>query len=149
MQEHAKILLLPHGKGLEIPRYASKGSSGLDLRAAIEASMTLKPGMFELVPTGICIELPEGLEAQIRPRSGLAAKFGITVLNSPGTVDQDYRGEIKACLINLSKNEFTINRGDRIAQMVIAKVEQILLVETGEIGETERASGGFGSTGTK
>ncbi|ACT69878.1 deoxyuridine 5triphosphate nucleotidohydrolase [Neorickettsia risticii str. Illinois] len=149
MQEHAKILLLPHGKGLEIPRYASKGSSGLDLRAAIEASMTLKPGMFELVPTGICIELPEGLEAQIRPRSGLAAKFGITVLNSPGTVDQDYRGEIKVCLINLSKNEFTINRGDRIAQMVIAKVEQILLVETGEIGETERASGGFGSTGTK
>ncbi|ABD46095.1 dUTP diphosphatase [Neorickettsia sennetsu] len=149
MQEHAKILLLPHGKDLEIPRYASKGSSGLDLRAAIEGSMTLKPGMFELVPTGICIELPEGLEAQIRPRSGLAAKFGITVLNSPGTVDQDYRGEIKVCLVNLSKNEFTINRGDRIAQMVIAKVEQILLVEAEEIGETERASGSFGSTGTE
>ncbi|KYH12858.1 dUTP diphosphatase [Neorickettsia sp. 179522] len=149
MQKYAKILLLPHGKNLELPKYASKGSSGLDLRAAIEESMVLKPGMFELVPTGICIELPEGLEAQIRPRSGLAAKFGITVLNSPGTVDQDYRGEIKVCLVNLSKNEFTINRGDRIAQMVIAKVEQILLIEAGEIGETERASGGFGSTGTE
>ncbi|QHD65529.1 dUTP diphosphatase [Neorickettsia findlayensis] len=149
MQKYAKILLLPHGKDLELPKYASKGSSGLDLRAAIEKSMVLKPGMFELVPTGICIELPEGLEAQIRPRSGLAAKFGVTVLNSPGTVDQDYRGEIKVCLVNLSKNEFTINRGDRVAQMVIAKVQQILLIEAGEIGETERASGGFGSTGTQ
>lgn len=149
MLNSIKITFLPHGKNLKAPQYASEGSSGLDLRAAIENSATLEPGKFGLIPTGICIELPEGFEAQIRPRSGLAAKFGITVLNSPGTIDQDYRGEIKICLINLSDSTFTITRGDRIAQMVIARVEKISLEEVDKIGETERASGGFGSTGTE
>ncbi|AHX11831.1 dUTP diphosphatase family protein [Neorickettsia helminthoeca str. Oregon] len=149
MSEIVKVVLLPHGKELEIPKYASEGSSGMDLRAAVPATVTLKEGEFKLIPTGICIELPENMEAQIRPRSGLAAKFGITVLNSPGTIDQDYRGEIKVCLINLSKEPFTIVRGDRIAQMVMARISRVALKETKEVEETKRSSGGFGSTGTK
>jgi dUTP pyrophosphatase len=130
-----------------LPHYATPGSSGMDIRAFIQESVTLQPLQRELVPTGLFIELPLGYEAQVRPRSGLAIKQGITCLNTPGTIDADYRGEIKVILINLSNEPQAIHNGDRIAQLVIQKVEQAewLLVET--INETERGAGGFGSTG--
>lgn len=143
------ILLLPHGEDLEIPKYATEHSAGLDLRAAIDDQLILEPGEFKLIPTGIAIELPERYEAQIRPRSGLAAKFGITVLNSPGTIDSDYRGEIKVCLINYSKSAFVIKRGDRIAQMVMAQFIRCDLNQVSKLTETIRSDGGFGSTGSQ
>jgi dUTP pyrophosphatase len=130
-----------------LPAYATAGSSGMDLRAFLEAPLTIQPMERVLVPTGIFIELPDGYEAQIRPRSGLAIKQGITCLNTPGTVDADYRGEIKIILINLSKEEQVINPGDRIAQMVIAKTEKAAWQEVTEIATTERNAGGFGHTG--
>jgi dUTP pyrophosphatase len=140
---------LPHGEGLARPAYQSAHAAGLDLVAAVpdDAPLTLGPGKYALVPTGLTIALPPGYEAQVRPRSGLAAKHGITVLNSPGTVDADYRGEICVLLINHGDAPFPIRRGERIAQMVIAAVTQAELVAVAELSATERGSGGFGSTG--
>jgi dUTP pyrophosphatase len=133
----------------ELPQYATELSAGLDLRANIDAPIELKPLERTLVSTGLFIELHKGYEAQIRPRSGLAFKNGITVLNSPGTIDADYRGEIKVLLVNLSNTAFMINDGERVAQMVIAKHEQIAWEPTSSLDETERGAGGFGHTGTK
>lgn len=130
-----------------LPTYATSGSSGLDLRANIDTPLVLEPMQRILVPTGLFIELPEGHEAQVRPRSGLAINQGITCLNTPGTIDADYRGEIKVILINLSTERQTIKAGDRIAQMVIQQVAQVILYEVKEISETERGEGGFGHTG--
>jgi dUTP pyrophosphatase len=130
-----------------LPSYATEQSAGLDLYAFIENQITLKPLERRLIATGLSMELPKGYEAQIRPRSGLAYKHGITVLNSPGTIDADYRGEIKVLLINLSNDDFLINNGDRIAQMVIAKHESVSLIDVQNINTTDRADGGFGSTG--
>ncbi|MGC6475918.1 MAG: dUTP diphosphatase [Parvibaculales bacterium] len=144
------IMQLAHAKGLKLPFYASAEAAGMDLLAAIEdgAPLELAAGEKLMVPTGLAIALPFGYEAQIRPRSGLAAKHGITVLNSPGTVDSDYRGEVKVILINHGKESFIIERGERIAQMVIAPVTQGVWQEVEELPETERGAGGFGSTGT-
>ncbi|ASW05322.1 MULTISPECIES: dUTP diphosphatase [unclassified Rhizobium] len=143
------LIRLPHGEGLELPAYETKGAAGMDLRAAIDdgATLTIAPWTRVLVPTGFVFEVPEGFEAQIRPRSGLAFKHGITCLNSPGTVDSDYRGEVKVLLANLSEEPFEITRGMRIAQMVIAPVMQVRIAEIAEISETTRGAGGFGSTG--
>ena len=131
------------------PAYATSQSAGLDLRANLTESITLKPLARTLVKTGLFIELPEGYEAQVRPRSGLAYKKGITVLNSPGTIDADYRGEIGVILVNLSEEEFVIENGERVAQLVIAKHEQAQWVEVENLDETDRGAGGFGSTGVK
>jgi dUTP pyrophosphatase len=135
--------------GYDVPFYATELSAGMDLKAAIEEPVELDSLCRAMVPTGLYIALPEGYEAQIRPRSGLAAKHGVTVCNSPGTVDADYRGEIKVILVNLSKEKFVINPGERIAQMVIAKYEKIEWDEVEVLDETERGAGGFGSTGVK
>lgn len=132
-----------------LPEYATALSAGLDLKANITEPVTLKPLERVLVPTGLFIALPEGTEAQVRPRSGLAAKHGITVLNSPGTIDADYRGEIKVILVNLSSEPFVINPGERIAQMVVARFERAQWVAVQELDSTERGEGGFGSTGRK
>ncbi len=133
----------------ELPQYATVHSAGLDLRANLEAPLTLKPLERSLVPTGLFIELPEGFEAQIRPRSGLAAKHGISLVNTPGTIDPDYRGEIKVILVNLSDVPFTLEPGERIAQMVIARFEHISWNEVEMLSETARGEGGFGHTGVK
>ena len=132
-----------------LPSYETSASAGLDIRAFIEEKLTLSPGERKLIKTGLFLEIPEGYEAQVRPRSGLALKNGITVLNSPGTIDADYRGEIGVILINHSSENFEINSGDRIAQLVFAKVEQAVWYETESLNETERGQGGFGSTGKK
>lgn len=137
--------LFPHGQGLDLPAYATPGSVGLDLRAAVEDVLVIKPGDRVLVPTGIAIALPASYEAQVRPRSGLAVKHGITVLNAPGTIDWDYRGEIKVLLINHGHEEFAVRRGAAIAQLVIAKVTLATLAE-GPLDGTSRGAGGFGST---
>ncbi|WP_398478388.1 dUTP diphosphatase [Tardiphaga sp.] len=144
-----EVQQLPHGAGLPLPAYQTAHAAGMDLLAAVpdSAPVVLEPGKVAMVPTALSIALPPGYEAQVRPRSGLAAKHGITVLNSPGTIDADYRGEIAVILINHGSAAFTIKRGERIAQMVIAKVEQAELVTVTALGETERGSGGFGSTG--
>ena len=149
--KNLQVKILENGYGLPIPKYESEGAAGLDLLAAIEEnkSIIILPGRAEMVPTGIAIALPSGFEAQIRPRSGLAAKNGITILNSPGTIDSDYRGEISAMLINHSKVNFKIERGMRIAQMVIAPVVQFNLIKTEILDETKRGVGGFGSTGIR
>ncbi len=141
------IKKLPHATDLPLPHYATPGSAGLDLLAAVDAEMVIEPGKRATVPTGIAIELPLGVEAQVRPRSGLALNQGITCLNAPGTIDSDYRGEIKAILINHSDQPFRISRGMKIAQMVIARHEQAELVEVDALSESERGAGGFGSTG--
>ena len=133
----------------DLPTYATKASAGADLKAVLEAAVTLQPLERKIVPTGLKIALPEGYEAQVRPRSGLAAKFGITVLNAPGTIDADYRGEIGVILVNLSNEDFTIQNGERIAQLVIAKHERAEWELTETLTDTERGEGGFGSTGTK
>ncbi len=142
------IVILPHGKGLALPAYATEHSAGLDLCAAVTQDILLPPGERILVPAGIAIALPEGYEAQIRPRSGLALKHGITLLNSPGTIDADYRGEIQVLLVNLGKEVFHIQRGLRIAQMVIARYARISWNAVETLPETARGEGGFGSTGT-
>lgn len=146
-----KVSRLPHGKDLPIPAYQSEGAAGLDLRAAIPATeeRVLAPGAYGVVPTGLTLELPYGTEAQVRPRSGLAAKFGVTVLNSPGTIDADYRGEVGVILINHGKEPFVIRRGDRIAQMVIGTVAKVRFTESKKLTATKRGRGGFGSTGVK
>ena len=143
------IRQLPHAEGLALPAYQSAHAAGLDLLAAVPeaAPMMLAPGQYALVPTGLTIALPPGYEAQVRPRSGLAAKHGVTVLNSPGTIDADYRGEIGVLLINHGAAPFPIRRGERIAQMVIASVVQAELVPVVSLSATDRGSGGFGSTG--
>lgn len=132
-----------------LPSYETSASAGLDIRAFIEEKLTLSPGERKLIKTGLFLEIPEGYEAQVRPRSGLALKNGITVLNSLGTIDADYRGEIGVILINHSSENFEINSGDRIAQLIFAKVEQAVWFETESLNETERGQGGFGSTGKK
>jgi dUTP pyrophosphatase len=144
-----EVRQLPHGQGLALPAYQSALAAGLDLLAAVpeDAPVVLAPGKYALVPTGLSIALPPGYEAQVRPRSGLAVKHGVTVLNAPGTVDADYRGEIGVPLINHSDVPFTIRRGERIAQMVIASVVQAELIQVTTLSPTERGSGGFGSTG--
>jgi dUTP pyrophosphatase len=138
---------LPHGADLRLPAYATAQSAGLDLMAAVANDVTLQPGARQLIPTGLAIALPAGFEAQVRPRSGLALKHGITVLNSPGTIDADYRGEVQVLLINHGQAPFVIKRGDRIAQMVVAPVTQIVWNVVQELDQTERGSGGYGSTG--
>jgi dUTP pyrophosphatase len=132
-----------------LPEYATPLAAGLDLRANLDAPVVLKSLERAMIPTGLFIELPAGFEAQVRPRSGLAAKHGITVLNSPGTIDADYRGEIKVIAVNLSANDFTIENGERVAQLVVAKHEQVKWEEASELTDTSRGAGGFGSTGTK
>jgi len=148
-QVNVKLLQLPHGHDLPLPEYATAHSAGVDLIAAIDADMVLKPMERALVPTGIAIALPDGYEAQIRPRSGLALKHGISLVNTPGTIDADYRGEIKALLINLGSENFTISRGMRIAQMVVAPVSRVGWQQVESLDETGRSAGGFGSTGTQ
>lgn len=145
------VTRLTHGADLPLPAYATADSAGLDLLAAVDADLALAPGARTLIPTGLVIALPAGYEAQVRPRSGLALKNGITVLNSPGTIDADYRGEVKVILANLGEDEFTVSRGMRIAQMVVAPVTRLGWSEVGlesELPSSERGSGGFGSTGT-
>jgi dUTP pyrophosphatase len=146
-----KVVRLPHSRGLPLPAYQSEGAAGMDLVAALakDTPLMLTPGARSLVPTGLVLELPDGCEAQVRPRSGLALRHGITVLNSPGTIDSDYRGEVGVLLINLGSEPFTIRRGERIAQLVVQRVEQAALVESARTAETRRGAGGFGSTGTE
>ena len=133
--------------GFDLPHYATPQSAGMDLRANIGEAVTIAPLERVVVPTGLYIELPEGYEAQIRPRSGLAVKYGVGIVNSPGTIDSDYRGEIRVVVVNLSNEPFILNPGERIAQMVVAKHEQVVWVESLALGESERGEGGFGSTG--
>ncbi|MDN2579586.1 dUTP diphosphatase [Aquibium sp. ELW1220] len=144
------IVRLPHAQGLDLPAYETAGAAGLDLRAAIpeDRKLILLPGRRMLVPTGLVLELPAGYEGQVRPRSGLALKHGITCLNTPGTIDSDYRGEVQVLLVNLGDEDFAITRGMRIAQLVIARVARVSVEERTLAGETTRGSGGFGSTGT-
>lgn len=144
-----RVKVLEHASGLPLPEIQSEGAAGLDLLAAVpdDEPIILKPGARELVPTGLLLELPLGTEAQVRPRSGLAVKYGITVLNSPGTIDSDYRGEVKVLLINLGEESFTIRRGERVAQMVVAAHVKVRLVPAKSLTDTERGTGGFGSTG--
>ncbi|MEQ3746157.1 MAG: dUTP diphosphatase [Henriciella sp.] len=140
---------LPHFEGLVLPAYETLGAAGMDIRAAVPegAPIILQPGQREMVPTGLSVTIPHGFEIQMRPRSGLAAKHGLTCLNSPGTIDSDYRGELKVILINHGAEPFTINRGERIGQMVLAPVTRIVWQEVENLDETERGTGGFGSTG--
>lgn len=142
------VIRLEHGADLPLPAYATADSAGMDLLCAEPGGVTIQPGARALIPTGIAIQLPAGYEAQVRPRSGLAAKHGITVLNSPGTVDADYRGEIKVILINLGEDAVTLARADRVAQLVVAPVTQVRLHEVDRLDGSERGDGGFGSTGT-
>lgn len=138
---------LPHGGGIPLPAYATSDSAGLDLAAAVASDLVLKPGARAVVPTGFAMALPRGFEAQVRPRSGLAAKHGVTVLNTPGTIDADYRGEVGVILINHGEQDFVVTRGMRVAQMVIAPVSAAAPAEVQELPDTARGGGGFGSTG--
>jgi dUTP pyrophosphatase len=146
---HIPVVQLPHAQGLPLPAYETNGAAGMDLRAAVaeDAPLVLKPGARFMVPTGLAFAVPLGFEAQVRPRSGLAAKAGVTCLNTPGTIDSDYRGEVKVILINLGEEDFIVRRGDRIAQLVIAPVVQASWGLTTSLDETARGAGGFGSTG--
>ena len=145
-----RILRLPHGEGLPLPWYQSKHAAGLDIVAAVPEAgpVELMPGSRALVPTGFALELPSGFEAQLRPRSGLALKHGVTLLNSPGTIDADYRGEVMVLLANLGAEAFTVRRGEGIAQLVVAPVAHVEVVSVEALGETDRGQGGFGSTGS-
>ena len=143
------LVSVQNQSNFDLPKYATKASSGADLKAAIDSPVTLEPLERKIIHTGLIMALPEGYEAQIRPRSGLAVKYGITVLNSPGTIDADYRGEIGVILVNLSNTSFIIQPGDRIAQLVVAKFEQIDWLPMDELSDTKRGEGGFGSTGKK
>ena len=142
-----RIRRLPHAADLALPSPASAGSSGADLRAAISSTLTLAPGERALVPSGFQLEIPEGFEAQVRPRSGLALKHGVTVLNSPGTIDSDYRGEVGVILINQGREPFTLRRGDRMAQLVLHRVERARWLEADDLESSSRGEGGFGSSG--
>lgn len=141
------VVRLPHAAGLDLPAYATEHAAGVDLVAAVSADTTIAPGARALIPTGISIALPDGYEAQVRPRSGLALKHGLTVLNSPGTIDADYRGEVGVILINLGQESFTVTRGLRIAQLVLARVARLSWEEAASLPPSARNSGGFGSTG--
>ncbi len=149
MSLRVSILRLPHAEGLPLPAYATAGAAGLDLSCALpeDGPAILQPGAFAAIPTGFAFALPEGHEGQVRPRSGLARKHGVTVLNAPGTLDWDYRGELMVLLVNFGPDPFTVERGMRIAQLVVAPVTQIMLEDSGDLGETARGAGGFGSTG--
>ena len=149
MNVDVKIRRLDHGQGLPLPTYQTEGAAGMDLYAAVaeDAPVTLKPGARAMIPTGFAMALPVGFEAQVRPRSGLAAKHGVTCLNSPGTIDHDYRGEVQAILINHGTDDFVIRRGERIAQMLIAPVTRAVWAEVESLDDTARGAGGFGSTG--
>jgi len=144
-----RLTRLPHGADLPLPSYQSAAAAGLDLLAAVaaDAPVVIAPGRWAAVPTGVVLELPPGTEGQVRPRSGLAAQHGVTVLNAPGTIDADYRGEVKVLLVNLGGEPFTVTRGMRIAQLVIARVARARLIESAELAVTTRGAGGFGSTG--
>ena len=144
-----KILIKRLSKEVSLPKYETSGSSGMDLAANIDANINIDPGKTAIIPTGLALSIPKGFEVQIRPRSGLAAKQKISVLNTPGTIDADYRGEIKVILINLGQETFKVEKGLRIAQMVVCPVVQAQLKEVDDLSETERGKGGFGSTGTK
>ena len=146
-QIELKIQRIEGDEDLPLPKYMSSGASGMDLYAAVKETTLIQPGEVALIPTGIKIALSEGFEAQVRPRSGLAARHGIGILNSPGTIDSDYRGEIKIIMFNFSKESFEVNRGDRIAQMVITRVARAILTEQDDLEDTKRGSGGFGHTG--
>ena len=150
MQPLVAIVRLPHAEGLALPAYESAGAAGMDLRAAVpeDRPLILRPGHRALVPTGLVFELPEGFEGQVRPRSGLALRHGITCLNTPGTIDSDYRGEVQVLLVNLGDQDFAVERGMRVAQMVVAPVARAQIEERGLAGATARGAGGFGSTGT-
>ncbi|MEM1133853.1 MAG: dUTP diphosphatase [Pseudomonadota bacterium] len=141
-----RLKRLPHGEGLPLPQYETAGAAGMDVRSARD--VIIPPGSTALVPTGFAIAIPEGYEVQVRPRSGLALKSGLTVANTPGTVDSDYRGELGIILINLGRVDFLVDRGERVAQIVAAPVQRARMVEVEELDETERGAGGFGSTGT-
>lgn len=143
-----RVQRLPSARDLPLPAPASPGSAGLDLRAAVEADLALAPGERALVPTGLVVEIPPGWEGQVRPRSGLAVRHGIGLLNAPGTIDSDYRGEVKVLLVNHGEAPFTVRRGDRIAQLLLARAEPVEWEEAGELAGSERGEGGFGSTGT-
>ena len=149
MDHAVQVQRLPHAKGLALPAYQTADAAGLDLLAAVAADqpIILQPGARAMIPTGLMLALPNDTEAQVRPRSGLAAKFGVTVLNSPGTIDADYRGEVSVILINFGTEPFTIQRGDRIAQMILAPVTRANLIEVAVLNATKRGAGGFGSTG--
>ena len=142
-----RVHRLPHGEGLALPSYSTEGASGLDLAAAVEEDLVLQPGGRALVPTGFRFEIPEGLEGQVRPRSGLAARSGISMVNTPGTIDADYRGELKVIMINLGSEPFVVRRGERIAQLVIAPVARAILEEADDLQASSRGDGGFGHTG--
>ncbi len=146
-----QIARLPHSEGIDLPSYGTAGAAGMDLRAAVpeDQDLVIQPGARALVPTGLTIAVPAGYEAQVRPRSGLALKHGVTCLNSPGTIDSDYRGEVGVILANLGPEAFTIRRGDRIAQMVVAAYASVAWEETNSLDETRRGAGGFGSTGQR
>ena len=144
-----KILIKRLSKEVSLPKYETSGSSGMDLAANIDANFNIDPGKTAIIPTGLALSIPKGFEVQIRPRSGLAAKQKISVLNTPGTIDADYRGEVKVILINLGQETFKVEKGLRIAQMVVCPVVQAQLKEVDDLSETERGKGGFGSTGTK
>jgi dUTP pyrophosphatase len=141
------VRVLPHGEGLDLPSYATPGAAGCDLRAALEGELTIPPGGRTLVPTGIAVAIPPGYEGQVRMRSGLAIKHGLALLNAPGTIDSDYRGEIRVILANLGSEAATLKRGERIAQLVFAPVARVRLEKVAELPATERSEGGFGSTG--
>jgi dUTP pyrophosphatase len=144
------VVRLPHANGLDLPAYETAGAAGMDLRAAVpeDRPLMILPGKRALVPTGLILEIPEGLEGQVRPRSGLAFKHGVTCLNTPGTIDWDYRGEVKVLLVNLGDEDFLVTRGMRVAQLVIAPVTRVAIEEQSLAGSTARGAGGFGSTGT-
>ena len=144
-----KILIKRLSKQVSLPKYETSGSSGMDLAANIDTNINIDPGKSAIIPTGLALSIPKGFEVQIRPRSGLAAKQKISVLNTPGTIDADYRGEIKVILINLGQETFTVEKGLRVAQMVVCPIVQAQLKEVDDLSETERGKGGFGSTGTK
>jgi dUTP pyrophosphatase len=143
-----QVKVLPHGQGVPLPKYMSDHAAGMDLYAAVQEELIIPSGGWKLVPTGLAMAIPEGYEAQVRPRSGLALKQGVSVLNTPGTVDADYRGEVGVILMNHSKDELVVKRGDRIAQMIINKIERIEFDEVDVLPATDRGTGGFGHTGT-
>ena len=147
MTVEVRIVRLPHAESLPLPVYATGGSAGADLCAAVDGEIVIAPGAREAVPTGLVLEIPDGFEGQVRPRSGLAIRQGLTIVNAPGTIDSDYRGELKVLLINLGSDPVVITRGDRVAQLVIAPVTRAAFVETEDLTSSERGAGGFGSTG--
>jgi len=144
---NVKIVTLPHGKNLALPSYMSKGASGMDLYAAVEKDVVIYTGKFQLIPTGVAVAIPSRYEGQVRPRSGLALKHGLTLLNTPGTIDSDYRGEVKVLLLNLGAESYTVKKGERIAQLVIQALPEVNLSEVDELPPTGRGEGGFGHTG--